>query len=237
MRPLLGLEVCPVASAQELESLSSSPSPFLNPRTFTAPLQGTIRTLGCGIPLQNLSIVRSRSQKANALSFGCQATIQRVKFRIFHRICHRIGQAMPILVRCYTHTAKISPNMSPNTSPNTSLKPVLKKIQQNKNKLTDKGIYRLCRKNKSWEKSTACINPQMVWRETRSPPGSGNEVMHDPKSQQHDKDSLKNRKRNRIYKRSEISTTQRKANRATQQDTYSVAQECPSVENTRNSIY
>ena len=132
-------------------------------------------------------------------------------------------------------------------SPNSSLKPVLKKMTPNKNKFEDKSIYKYCRQNKTWETSTACINPQTVWRETRSPLGSGNELMPDPKSQQIDTETPIKLQHKRKYKRTQTSMLQRKANRkakrteqrrtyrqlrkchpdpATQDETYHVAQEC-----------
>ena len=196
MRRLLGSVVCPVA-AQELESLNSPPSPSLHPQTFTAPLQGTINTLGCGTPLQNHYIVKSRSRKANSHLFGCQATIG-------------AGNAhyREMLQTYSCHSMKTSPNISPNAP----FKPMLKKTQQNKNKFTDKGMYKICWTNQSEENPLPASTPKWCGGRPAAFLGSGNETMRDRKSQLNDTDGFNKRQTNRVYKRSEASSLQRKAN-------------------------
>ena len=166
MRRLLGSVVCPVA-AQELESLNSPPSPSLNPpNLYSAPSRNHKHTW-LWDPFTK-SLYRKKQVSKSQCSF------------VWMPSSHRPGNAhyREMLQTYSCHSTKTSPNMSPNAP----FKPMLKKTQHNKNKFTDKGMYKICWTNQSEEKSTACINPQMVWRETRSPLGSGNETMRDPKS-------------------------------------------------------
>ena len=156
--------------------------------------------------------------------------------------------------RCYPSDKTqigASLNLSTKTSPNIDVEIFTCSFNKGKNKYRNKGIYSLLRK----DAATVCINPQPVWRETCARLGCGNELVHDPKSQQTRITSALREPNARTRRgfRSTIAISRRKANRkehravkrhlyrqlgkchpvkAMQGETYVVAQDCHSTADT-----
>ena len=142
-------------------------------------------------------------------------------------------------------SAKNSPNMSSKSSAcfslrdgqNTTVKrPHLKKIQRTHNKFCYKGIYKTYH-NKHVHHLTASTNPPaLVWRETHGAQRSGNETVHDPKSQPiSDKyKSICNNTSKKTANRSEAAKAMRKTKRRIKRAEHRLHHAHPFVAATKN---